>query len=264
MLVNETPIEHVGGNVWVKREDLCSPYPGPGFAKIRGVLAHVRARPEGLIGVLDTYHSKAGWAVAYVCRALGKRCVDFFPVYKADGDALRPQQAMAHGLGADLVPLPAGRSAILYHTARRETVARGGYVMPNALKLPETVAEVADEVVRTPGLSRFEHLVISVSSGTIAAGVLSGFARLGLAPRTTFHLGYDRSREALLSYVRGYVPSLDAFRPEVVDEGYGYKDKARGAEVAPFPCNPYYDLKAWQWLRRQDSLPPTLFWNVGC
>ncbi len=53
--------------------------PGPSFSKIRGVVAHIKNRPESVIGVLDTYHSKAGHAVAYVCNHLGRQCVDFWP-----------------------------------------------------------------------------------------------------------------------------------------------------------------------------------------
>ncbi len=263
-----TLVEQVGDRVWVKREDLCSPYPGPSFAKIRGVVAHVRSRPEALIGVLDTFHSKAGWAVSYVCRSLGKSCLDFFPRYKGDGEVLRRQQGEAHGLGAELVALPAGRSAILYHTAKRETLKRGGYMMPNALKLPETVVEVAAEVGRTPALGRFDHLVISVSSGTIAAGVIAGFAARGYAPTLWLHLGYERSEDELLRYMREKAPALAAWGSpvSVISEGYGYKDAAPLGAAAPFPCNVFYDLKAYHWLAREGLARMSgrvLFWNVG-
>jgi len=62
VIVSGTPVEQVDERIWVKREDLCCPLPGPEFAKIRGVYSHIKNRPEDVIGVLDTYHSKAGWA----------------------------------------------------------------------------------------------------------------------------------------------------------------------------------------------------------
>ena len=41
-LVDNTPIEkHCG--IWVKREDLCCPPPGPPFSKVRGVVEHIAA-----------------------------------------------------------------------------------------------------------------------------------------------------------------------------------------------------------------------------
>jgi threonine dehydratase len=109
VVLTNTPLELYnvqGVPVLVKREDLCAPPPGPSFSKVRGVMAHLLTSPEGVIGVLDTYHSKAGQAVAWACRELGKSCVDFWPYYKAEikavgegGDiALRePQQRARQG-----------------------------------------------------------------------------------------------------------------------------------------------------------------------
>lgn len=270
-LHNGTPIEKVEGwdRVWVKREDLSSPLPGPSFSKIRGVYARISRRPESTIGVLDTFHSKAGWAVSYICSILGKQCVNFYPRYKEDGDSLRPQQEMAKSFGAELHPLTAGRSAILYHRAAKEMQARGGYLMPNALKLEETVEECANEVHRTAGLKEFEHLVISVSSATIATGVMKGFQQAGLRPKVWLHKGYDRSTDSMRQYMAHYQPEGWKFPIEIIDEGYAYKDQAREGDfrTPPFPCNPYYDLKAWRWLDREGIQKMgegrILFWNIG-
>jgi hypothetical protein len=48
-----------------------------------------------------------------------------------------------------------------------------------------------------------------------------------------------------------------------VDEGYAYGDRVSG--TVPFPCNPYYDAKAWRWLERSASslAGPVVFWNIG-
>lgn len=268
LLRDGTPVEPFSDRVFVKREDLCSPHPGPSFSKIRGVLKHIASRPEGEIGVLDTYHSKAGWAVAYVAAHLGKKSLDFYPRYKEDGDDLRYQQKMAAEYGAELSALPAGRSAILYHRAKALAAERGAYMMPNALKLPETVAECAEEVLRTPDLGRYDNLVISVSSGTIASGVLLGFSRAKVYPRVWLHSGYSRSESELRRYIAARVPKFPFWKAEVVvvDEGYGYKDAARVDTPPPFPCNPYYDLKAWKWLEAkglQSMSGSVLFWNIG-
>jgi len=277
MIVNNTPVETYelnGVPILVKREDLCCPFPGPSFSKIRGVVAHIKNRPESVIGVLDTYHSKAGWAVAYVCRELGKQCVDFWPRFKRDGDADAPrvQQQRARQLGATLVDLPAGRSAILYHKAKKHLAANypGSYLMPNALKLPESVTENAAEAVRTaPHLPGSGTLVISISSGTVAAGVLKGFEEAGLLRNynVVLHMGYSRSQDAAREYIEKAAGVSLGERVRFVDEGYGYADAARGV-TAPFPCNPFYDLKAWKWLSDPLNLAsvrqrPIVFWNIG-
>lgn len=280
-LIQGTPVEvhrlpTSGREVMVKREDLCCPYPGPTFSKIRGVYAHIRARPESLIGVLDTYHSKAGWAVAAVSRALGKHCVDYWPQYKTDGPALRRQQAEATEWGAQLRALPAGRSAVLYHQARRETIALGGYMMPNALKLPESVRETSQEFRSTAWPASLDGgtLVVSASSGTILAGVLNGLAFTTSRPSLiAVHMGYSRSQSAMLEYLReasrltfAYWERFVVPRLRFYDEQYAYKDAARPGADAPFPCNPYYDLKAWRWLDRvacHTLNDPLVFWNIG-
>jgi hypothetical protein len=270
-LVDATPIEKVEGwdRVWVKREDLSCPLPGPCFSKIRGVYARISQRDEELIGVLDTYHSKAGWAVAYICSVLGKKCINFYPHYKTDdGQPLREQQQRALDFEAELHPLPAGRSAILFHTAKRETRKLGGYMMPNALKLTETVEECSAEVARTAGLEEFTDIVISISSATIAAGVLKGLHEQGLHPKVWLHMGYERSQDAVEKYMRGYLPNGLPFDITFINEKYGYKDQARSGDYnpPPFPCNPYYDLKAWRWMDREGlgrMGERVLFWNIG-
>jgi 1-aminocyclopropane-1-carboxylate deaminase/D-cysteine desulfhydrase-like pyridoxal-dependent ACC family enzyme len=277
MLVNGTPIEAyklAGRKVYVKREDLSCGEPGPPFSKMRGVIEHIAARPEKVFGVLDTYHSKAGWAVAYACKKLHRKCVNFYPVYKADGltAPLRAPQVRSQKLGAQLCPVPAGRSFILYNQARTQLkeLSPGAYLMPNALKLAESIEATAAEVRLARAVMRRikpAHVVVSVSSGTIAAGVLLGLQQLGLGPKVWLHEGYSREERVLKKYLLNCVPDaaelIDA--ATVVDEGYAYKDTAPVGSSAPFPCNQWYDLKAWAWLGRQvvSMHGNVLFWNVG-
>lgn len=265
MCVNNTPVEfYPEYNLWVKREDLCCPS-GPHFSKTRGVYAHIAKRPETTIGVLDTSHSQGGWATAQACKLLGKKCRVYYPQRKAEMFAdLKPQQAAARALGATLVVLPAGRSAILYHRARHNlSFQSDSYMMPNALKLPEMIEETIAEVERMTNLTRFKTIIISASSGTIAAGVITGFQRLGYAEKFYVHLGYSRSKDAVINYMLKISPAMyHSASIEIIDEGYAYADKARPGTTPPFPCNPYYDLKAFRWWVSQDR-GEALLWNVG-
>jgi len=263
-----TPVEVDGIDVFVKREDLCSPYPGPQFSKMRGVVAHIKRRPEATIGVLDTYHSKAGWAVAYACAALGKKAVNFWPIYKHD-PSMREQQEIARSFGAKLVSMPAGRSSVLYHAAKKSlpTVDRDCYMMPNALKIEESVTENAAEARRSlTQLPEGATIVLSISSGTVAAGVMKALSGQGF--RFVLHMGYSRSQSKCADYIDAMVGEL-FWNPQYVfvDEGFGYADSVDCD--APFPCNPYYDLKAWRWLTTPKNLQrlaangPIVFWNIG-
>jgi hypothetical protein len=260
MLRTGTPVEDYRAEygLFVKREDLACPPPGPPFSKTRGVYAWVAKQEADLIGVLDTYHSQAGHAVARACQVLGKRCLNFYPEFKREPGP-RPPQLRAAELGAELVGLPAGRSAILYHQARKQTVARGGVMIVNALKLEESVAETAKEV----GSRAYDVVLIPASSGTIAAGVMRG---MGHHPLYLIHMGYSRSKADLLRYVRersGLNP--DTVKILLVDEGYEYKDVARPGETPPWPCNCYYDLKCFRWWLDKGRVQygEALFWSIG-
>ncbi|UQS95114.1 threonine dehydratase [Pseudanabaena phage Pam3] len=277
MLVHNTPVEdHLAAfGLLVKREDLSCPPPGPPFSKTRGVFAHVKARPESVIGVLDTDHSQGGHAVAQACALLGKTCVNFYPVRKADQfRPLQRQQQAARELGAKLVSLQAGRSAILYHQAKKQlaTFNADSYMMPNALKLPEMVAETAREVQATL-VSTILHprlpVLISASSGTIAAGVIRGFRDAGRNPIFLVHQGYERPAGAILNYMEkvggiDLSPGSD-LDVRLINEGYAYSDLAKRGEVPPWPCNAFYDLKAFRWWLAEGRAKygEALLWNIG-
>jgi len=274
-LVHGTPVEEWIGafGLLVKREDLCSPLPGPPFSKMRGVMAHIKSRPEPIIGVLDTYHSQAGWAVAHACATLGKECINFYPEYKAEIGP-RPSQVSARGLGALLVPLSAGRSAILYHRARRwlrENYQQGRhYMMPNALKLKESIAETAQEVSQTSWPSDRVAVVVPSSSATILSGVVRGLNLLNRSwkypPIVICHLGYSRSEKSVRQYIErsADTPEFD-YVLKVIDEGYAYRDKAHPGPTPNWPCNIYYDLKAFRWWLREgrSRFGRAVFWNIG-
>lgn len=283
LLFDGTPVEDYTKEfgLWIKREDLSARAPGPSFSKTRGVFAHLEARPEAqVIGVLDTYHSQAGHAVAHAACELGRKVINFYPEFKHEPGPREPQ-FRSRALGAELFGLPAGRSSILWHQAKKELLRRfpGGYMMPNALKLPEMVAETAREVGRLGTDEHYDTVIIPASSATIAAGVIQGFRFYDLecSPNFVIHLGYSRSVKAVIDYVKekiGIPRSNIDERITVIDEGYGYKDKAEKGPTPPWPCNPYYDLKAFRWwMRERDKgryggsavcgFGETLFWNIG-
>ncbi len=268
MCIAATPLEaYPSLGMVVKREDLCCPA-GPHFSKTRGVWAHIAKRQEDLIGCLDTSHSQGGWATAQACRMLGKAAVIFYPVFK-QLRPLSPSQIHGQELGAELAPLQAGRSAVLYHKAKAIMKERGGYMMPNALKLDETVEETAREFIDTAAyyaVEGIEAVLVSASSGTIAAGVYRGMRMAEWRVPLLVHLGYDRPAAVVSRYIQVKADWLDTHNQiTIYNEQYAYKDKARPGPDAPFPCNPHYDLKAFRWYRRigHTMYGPILFWNVG-
>lgn len=253
-----TPVEFYHQyNLWVKREDLCCPG-GPNLEKIRGAYSHIRARNEGTIAVLDTTHSSNGWVVARACKELGRRCELYYPVRKAEiGQPLRRQQSEAAKLGAILHPLPAGRSTIMYYQLRK-ALGTDTYLMPNAMKIIESTEEIAVEAHHTK-LPPVNICIIPVGTGTIASGVIRGLAGSTIQ-RIILYLGYSRPTAEVLAYINkmsGVYADI-----EIIDEGYSYKDVARDGETPSWPCNPWYELKAFRWWMKEER-KAALFWNAG-
>lgn len=266
LCVKNTPLEYYSDlRLWVKREDLSCPG-GPNFSKMRGVEAHIKSRPEKVIGVLDTSHSQGGWAVARACAKLGKLCVVFYPRYKGR-DVIPEQQVQASLLGAHLFALPAGRSAVLYHSARKALAEswEDTYMMPNALKLKESVLETRDEFLRMIMPREVDWVLVSASSGTLASGVLLGVHNSGWKGRVVVHLGYSRSARSIFHYMSTMSGLPISLLPvELVDENYSYSDSVRRSLELPFPCNEFYDRKAADWFLRNAGLAgKTLLWNIG-
>lgn len=269
LVVSNTPWELYevdGVLIHVKREDLCSPFPGPSFSKIRGVERHLRGLQKPItVGVVDTVHSKAGWGVAYICQALGLRCIDFYPVRKAD-IGLRYNQRMAFfELGAELAPLQAGMSAVLYNRAKTilKQMDPNSIMMPNGLKLQESVDATAEELVDyTPKSLLCGTWVVSTSSGTLTAGVMKGLHMAGFDGTVISHMGYHRDHDNLMKYLQ--TASGSHVHVVLVDEGYDYKDGVDNSWI-PFPCNEFYDAKAFKWLCNDLHAfeEPICFWNIG-
>jgi len=277
LIYNNTPFE-VYNEIIVKREDLSCPLPGPCFSKIRGIektLLDLKNKliPPEVIGVVDTVHSKAGWGVSYLCKNMGFRCVVFYPHFvREEKDFVRFYQKKCREVfGAEIIPIQATKSSVLFYKARKILKDKyiNSFLMPNGLKLDNTIIGTCSEL-RLYTLKKYLTSdfiwVVSASSGTIAAGVIRGLALLEFKGKVIIHLGYSRPEENLKKYLfSGFLWKLP-FELHIIDEKYEYKDLVK--YPCPFPCNPYYDLKAWKWLmENKDNLEfknnQFLFWNIG-
>jgi hypothetical protein len=92
--------------------------------------------------------------------------------------------------------------------------------------------------------------------------VIKGLYGLGFEGKVICHMGFTRSHDKMVEYLHkmsGYYGNV-----ELVDEGYEYKDKVDNSWI-PWPCNEYYDAKAFTWLCHNiKSLKhPIVFWSIG-
>lgn len=268
----DTPIERyeVGGKlVYVKREDLCCPFPGPNNAKARGVYSYMKMFADAGVekfGVLDTKVSRSGWIVAWVGQELGVEVYDFYPVYK-DDKGLRFTQRMAKRLGANLVPQKAGRQWWRYRQAEEYMKSINGHMLPDMLKLPTSVEEVANVVRLTNKKYLRGTIVVSAGSGIMLAGIMKGLGDRGIYPKIYAILASNTTVRSREKNIVRFLPPLEYakiwVRTHIINAGYEYLD--RELYPSPFPCDVYYDRKAWKWLVQNiDRLEePILFWNIG-
>ena len=279
----DTPVEtyeykKLKKTVYVKRDDLFGRDPAPHLAKLRGIKKYVDkmdAKGVTVLGDMDTRVSKSGWGLACACVDTNIKPLVFYPKLKEQTE-LPPIQQKAKLLGAEIVPLQAMRTASMCYRAKKITEGKGGVMMPMGLTLRETVEEVA-KVVKGMDKEYFEgDVVVCTGTGTICAGIIAGLMESNIKPNHLFGVscGMSTGRQAkviegllgeyfnsdamddvkihrLPRYVQLIVPSMDYYDINTIE--------------TPFPCNSYYDKKAWWFLMNfmKGMKDKILFWNVG-
>lgn len=268
---NNTPVE-IYDNILVKREDLATPIPGPSFSKVRGLIPVLeRLKKEGYktIGYTETSVSMAGWGVAWACQELGLKCIIFDPQYKETLPLHAYHREQWKKFKAHVVPIKAGMAKVNWHISKNmlndiSIYSNKSILLPLGLPFPETINAACLEAILTKSHHKVNTVVVPVGSGTVCAGVLKGFSEAivyGIMGRTG---SIEKKKKLILSKAGFQEDSLFGspdFR--LIDPGWEYTEKSNCS--CPFPCHPWYDLKAWEWLQQNVNIlkPPVLFWNIG-
>jgi len=278
-MIKHTPIErHLvdGIEVWVKREDLCFSPPAPPFSKMRGLFDHLqKKKAEGIrrVAYVETPVSMAGWGIAWACRELGLECVLFDPKEKFPPLLHQRHRKIWKELGAEIVPVPAGRASVNFHRAKK-MLRPGDYLMPLGLPLEESVRASEKELLHTIAHQILPNtIVVCVGSGTICAGLVRGIFSAKSSGLQTWNptlfgvLSRTGSPEAKKRSIvkKAGIPFFPNMQRILIleDPGWNYTELCK--IKSPFPCHPYYDKKAWKFLaeRVYNFKKPILFWNIG-
>jgi 1-aminocyclopropane-1-carboxylate deaminase/D-cysteine desulfhydrase-like pyridoxal-dependent ACC family enzyme len=274
--VSNVPVRIRGPvDILVKREDLCCDPPGPPFAKVRGLLIRLQnLKRQGLhtIGYMENSISMNGWGVAWTCAELGMQAVIYDPQYNCYSEVLDYHRKLWKELGALIRTNPGGVSKVDFAVCRDTFEKEFG---PNAtllypgLSFIETVIATAEEVERTIKRlkKRAKTVVVNVGSGIIAAGIWRGFEKH--CPDVIIHgiMGHSGDLTRKMNDIEKNSGLLHQkqLRSKFVLHDPGWKYTEPSEVPSPFPCNQFYDLKAWEWLvqnfHRLDE--PILFWNIG-
>jgi len=260
-----TPLERhsIGrGEAWVKRDDLFARWPAPPLGKLRGartLLRRLYGEGVRLVGCWDTRISALGQGIAVCARELpGLRVLVAYPATR--GSMVPEPLRIASELGAEVLPVRAGRISISFAEARRRVESRGGVLLPFGLDCIESVAAIQKESAKIPDQAvQGGTVVVSCGSGVTLAGLIRG---LGHRPSRYIGVSSGRSvgmiERCLSKYVENCLDNVD-----IIPAEHAYAEEL--AISCPFPSHPNYDQKAWDFLQRnfRSLRTPILFWNVG-
>lgn len=271
MIAVNTPIE-LYKNIWVKREDLACPPPGPPFSKIRGLEAKLLSlQKSGIntVGYMDTSVSMASWGVSYFCQQFGMHAVIFYPNYKMGfKDNLEKHIKIWKDFGAEIIPLDKPqRQKINFYRAKNILLKNwpNAFMLEQGFPYQESVEETAKQVKLLPKNLFGGSIVISIGSGVICSGVVKGLLNYGEGETIVFGITVSpKDLPSMEKKIRTRSNDIFSSVPLVlIDSKYEYTQIVE-MEI-PFSCNLYYDAKAWEWLIKHEKelKQPIIFWNIG-
>ena len=257
-----TPIQTYqvhGKEVQVKRVDLHNgTLDLPPWAKLEGVRRILqRLENDKPIVHLTVRASYTGWALAY----FGKEYDHDIKI--AYGDSKNyPKESLAkiEQYGAELVPLKPNMMKVLYNRMKTLAKEKDWQVSPYALDHPDYLKYWEEKLTGYD----FDNLVVSAGSGVTSVGMIRGF--LDLETYFMKRKVYAITTSRIATVIRKFHRHAVYFPTNIIveDTPYEFYDEMPQFET-PFPCNSFWDKKAWWWLeqnieRIEGSI---LFWNIG-
>ena len=260
-----TPIETYnvnGKSVYVKRDDLMGDGeilpPWGKLSALRNVLLDVN--PTKPLIHLSVYGSWSGWALSQISKELGYEFIMAYPKSK------KYPEYMLEKVDRTL-PLKPNMMSILYNKvgsiAREKDYIRLPYAFDHSAYIDtqrKRFREVKEKL-------DFDHLVVSSGSGVTCLGMLlehDPFPSL-FEPdnKRTFHTVCVSSESSIKKKFSKY-QMYDTDNVEIVKSEFAFDDKMEWYDT-PFPCNEFWDKKAWYWLEQNISKfdGDILFWNIG-
>ncbi|GAG05798.1 unnamed protein product, partial [marine sediment metagenome] len=242
----------------------------------RGLAALKKSGVE-VVGYSETSISMACWGLSWAANHQDIKVLAFMPKYKhRQPPLLEYHRSMWEALGAETRPIEKpSRGSINFYRSRailRDEFGDRAQMIVMGMPFPETTLETTKQVLLTPELADCRSLVINIGSGVICAGVLKGIDSkypgmvkvYGVAARYYDSSRSINSRTDVVHWKAGLVKG-GLLGPLFQFANTRHEYTAPCEVEAPFPCNPFYDKKAWEWLvnNYDDIEKPVMFWNIG-
>lgn len=268
-------------DIFVIREDLCSPFPAPNNSKVIGLeqkLETLRKEGHHVIATQNTRISRLGWGISWLSKKFdlvhydfysdaGKRGVPFF-------------QRMSQSFGGKIIPLRGNYSRIFGAMVKQWLKKHkiNAYMLPLGLSMPEAVFSHSELVRVLPSDLLQGTFIVPASSGTISAGIIYGVALNNYRTNviSVFSSNFKISRHKKIlnmildTDIKNHLLSEKAIRKifskkhwdeVILNRRYGKVEKI----LTPFPCDVYLDRPAWKWMIENIGVlkKPVVFLNVG-
>lgn len=276
MLNFNTPLETytvAHKNIDVKRDDLLNgDLDLPPWAKLEGVRRLLESdffKKDKPIVHLTVRGSYTGWVLSYWGKQMGYDIKIAYPNTKNYGQVMLDKITQ---YGGELIPLKHNMVAVLSAQTKKMASENDWQMSPDAFNHPIYIDYWTQRSTEFFKENEYDTLVVQGGSGVTSVGLIKGFLGVDYISGSLFESDYGKKKivlvatssvktvtNALISNL-GAVPScLKIYKSE-----YDFYDEMEHL-TTPFPCNPYWDKKAWGWI--QDNLDKmkgrTLFWNLG-
>lgn len=243
----QTPIEHIGNSIWLKRDDLFM-WNGVRGGKVRTCLALATSgeTPSGLV-TAGSRSSPQCNIVSHIAQSLGIPCRVHTPEGKA-GDEV----SYAIAAGADRVAHRAGYNNVIIKRAKDDAAALDWRNIPFGMECEEAVTQTRAQVpsVLPDGVTR---IVAPVGSGMSLAGILHGLQDHGHdLPVLGIVVGADPVKR-----LDEYAPKNWRENVTLIESGFSY-DTHINASLGDVELDPVYEAKCVKHLHAGD-----LLWVVG-
>lgn len=260
-----TPLENYdvkGKTVYVKRDDLMGDGetlpPWGKLSALRNVLLDVK--PIRPLIHLSVFGSWSGWALNEISKELGYEFIMAYPKSK------KYPEYMLEKVNNSL-PLKPNMMSILYNKvgsiAKEKDYIRLPYAFDHSVYI-ETQKQRLREVKKELD---FDHLVVSSGSGVTCLGMIQEHepwpSLFEPIHNRTFHTVCVSNVDTIKKkFSKHQIYSSEQI--EIVKSEFDFDDMMEWYET-PFPCNEFWDKKAWYWLEQNISKfdGKVLFWNLG-
>lgn len=259
----DTPVEKykIGKfEVMVKRDDLMGDNKTlPPWAKLHAIKEVITKMDKNKpIIHLNVFGSWSGWALAKLAKKHEVHIVH--PITKKIKEEYLDKVT---GAGATLIPIRHNMMRVLYAQSANMAKDRGFQMLPYAFGTPWYLNPMARRFRETfAELGKVDNLVISSGAGVTVSGLAKAF--LSLNPNGHIYTVCVSSEGAITKTMKQWGIPLGSVT--IVHSPFEFSDVMPKVAPAPFPCNQFWDMKAWHWLTENSEImrrKKTLFWNLG-